>query len=210
MAVMNNIRKNRLGFTLIEIVVVMGITAVLALLIIGAIMIVRGMSTDAKYTADAKTVRDILESYYANHRRYPCAVVDGNDVCTTNYNRINAYSLFTDDVDANQGTGEAKGELGEDGDKLIGPSSYPEGDPDRVCFTTCGSGTACPDGKGSNYYLWVVSENQSKRGIKCNVGGPGFVPASPGIPAVNPELAPGFYNSDIKIHGPKDAGGPGF
>ncbi len=197
MAVMENIKKKK-GFTLIEIVVVMAIIAVLAVLVVGAIMIARSQSRDTKYTADAKTIRDILESYYADHQRYPCREVNADDSCKTNYGRVNAYSLFDETVEKNDfpGAFNAAGELAD----YIDSSSFPQGNRDRVCFSTCGGG--CPAGKGGDYFLWIVTEEENRDGEGCNRQGDSA--------GDNENYKPGYARAIIKIHGPQNWPGPSF
>lgn len=62
--------KNRQGFTLIEVVVVMAIIAVLALLVIGAITVARNTAKETAHRSNAKTLQSALEAYYAKNRNY--------------------------------------------------------------------------------------------------------------------------------------------
>lgn len=65
--------KERKGFTLIELVVVMAIIAVLALLVIGAIIVARRTATETTNRSNAKTVQTALESTFAKYKAY-CGV----------------------------------------------------------------------------------------------------------------------------------------
>ncbi len=66
--------KNKQGFTLIELVVVMAIIAILAVLIIGAITIARHSATESANLSNARTIQTGLESYYSsNGQKYPTA-----------------------------------------------------------------------------------------------------------------------------------------
>ena len=59
------------GFTLIELVVVMAIIAVLAMLIIGAIIVARRTATETTNRSNAKTMQTAIETYYSKNRSYP-------------------------------------------------------------------------------------------------------------------------------------------
>lgn len=62
--------RNKQGFTLIELVVVMAIIAVLAILVIGAITIARRSSTEAANRANGRTVQACLEGFFAKNKKY--------------------------------------------------------------------------------------------------------------------------------------------
>lgn len=178
---MNYIKiKQKSGFTLIELVIVMAIIAVLAVLVIGAITIVQKSSRNAKYRNDGKIVRDLLEAYYTKKKRYPCGINPATGACFTSssdagyYSRLNAYSFFDTSVEKNSGKPtNAQGELGADGEKLIEPSSYPTGDVDRLCYTQWYKTSASTD-MGQEYMLWFVTEDEAKTGEGCNKGGGGY------------------------------------
>jgi len=166
------INKGKRGFTLVEIVIVMAITAVVAVLIIGAIVLARQAARDAKYRNDGKTVRDLLEVYYSIYKRYPCDLNPDGVTCKAGtYSRTNAYSFFDKDVTPNYGKVNAKGELGADGAKIIDPSLYPTGDADRLCYTTWQKTGGV---LGSEYLLWYVTEEEVKKGEGCHKGGGGW------------------------------------
>ncbi|MEK7447242.1 MAG: type II secretion system protein [Patescibacteria group bacterium] len=160
--------KKKEGFTLIELVVVMAIIAVLAVLVIGAITIVQKASRNTKYRNDGKTVRDLLEAYYAKKGRYPCGINVATGACLTTstdtgyYSRLNAYSFFDTTVTANTNKPNANGELGATGEKLTEPSSYPKGDVDRLCYTQYYKKTATTD-MGQEYLLWFVTEDEARK-----------------------------------------------
>lgn len=68
--------RNKQGFTLIEVVVVMAIIAVLAVLVIGAITIARRTSTETANRSNAKTIQTSLEAFYAKNKFYPDIAAD--------------------------------------------------------------------------------------------------------------------------------------
>jgi len=72
--------KEKQGFTLIEVVVVMAIIAVLAVLVVGAITVARNTARETTHRSNAKTVQTGLEAFYAAHKAYPAA---GNYSFTT-------------------------------------------------------------------------------------------------------------------------------
>lgn len=176
--------ENKQGFTLIELVVVMAIIAILAVLVIGAITIARRVMSDTTYTNDAKSVRDLLEAYRAKEGHYPCSSWNAtSQTCTVNYSRINAYSFFDSSVQGNinySGGSSCKANGEFKTDNLIG-STYPQGNPDRVCYTTAGNPA------GADYYLWAVPENNTSYGCDCGRPGPGTGYSRPG---------------SIQVHGP--------
>lgn len=63
--------KNKKGFTLIEIVVVMAIIAVLAVLVVGAITVARRTSDETRNRSAAKAIATALEARYSQNRTYP-------------------------------------------------------------------------------------------------------------------------------------------
>ncbi|RJO62016.1 prepilin-type N-terminal cleavage/methylation domain-containing protein [candidate division WS5 bacterium] len=69
--------RNREGFTLIEVVVVMAIIAVLAVLVVGAIIIARNTAKETANRSNAKAVQTAFESKYAASRSYP-GNINGN------------------------------------------------------------------------------------------------------------------------------------
>jgi len=155
MAVMEKIKRKQ-GFTLIEIVVVMAILALLAVLIMGAILIARRTSRDAKYRNDAKTVRDLLEGYYKDNKRYPPSA--------GTISRTNAYSFFDSTVTPNTNKANANQELRQ----YLGTSTVPTGDSDRLCYSMIRA-------NGQDYYLWFVTEAEANKspaeGCDKNGGG---------------------------------------
>lgn len=59
------------GFTLIELVVVMAIIAILALMIIGAVIAARRMTTETKHRNNGKALQVGMEKYFAANKVYP-------------------------------------------------------------------------------------------------------------------------------------------
>lgn len=159
MAVMEYI-SSRKGFTLIEIVVVMAIIAVLSILVIGAIVIAKKISTNTKYLNDGKTTRDLLEKYYSDNGYYPWKIG-----ITEGISRTNVYSFYNEGVTPNAGRPNADEELKQ---YLLG-SSMPTGDPDMLCYSSVAAD------KGQKYYLWYVTEDEARKdppeGCHINSGG---------------------------------------
>lgn len=63
--------RNKQGFTLIEVVVVMAIIAVLAMLIIGAITVARNTAKETTHRSNAKNIQAGMEAYFAKNKAYP-------------------------------------------------------------------------------------------------------------------------------------------
>ncbi len=63
-------KKEKQGFSLIEIMVVMAIIAVLATLVIGAVQLARRTATETTHRSNAKTIQVALEANYAKFRYY--------------------------------------------------------------------------------------------------------------------------------------------
>lgn len=75
--------KNKKGFTLIELVVVMAIIAVLSLLTIAAIAAARRSSVESQNRGNARTLEVAMESYAArNGGKYPAETADINTLLT--------------------------------------------------------------------------------------------------------------------------------
>jgi prepilin-type N-terminal cleavage/methylation domain-containing protein len=66
------------AFTLVEIMVVMGIIAVLATLIIGGISIARKTAAESTNRTNAKSLETALEIYYAKNKKYCVPSNDAN------------------------------------------------------------------------------------------------------------------------------------
>lgn len=64
-------KMKRKGFTLIELVVVMALIAVLSLMVIGAVIAARRMTTETKHRNNGKAIQVGMEKYYASNRYYP-------------------------------------------------------------------------------------------------------------------------------------------
>lgn len=64
-------KKRNLGFTLIELMVVMAIIAVLAVLFIGAITIARNTAKETTNRSNGKTLQVAIEAYFTKMAGYP-------------------------------------------------------------------------------------------------------------------------------------------
>ena len=73
---MKNVSKNREGFTLIEMLVVVGIIGGLASLVLVGLGGARRAGADAKKIANLNQVRNSLELYYLKNGGYPNTPVD--------------------------------------------------------------------------------------------------------------------------------------
>lgn len=75
------------GFTLVELLVAVGIIGVLASVSLVSINSVRGKARDSKRLADMKEVQNALEAYYSSNGFYPSAVIDKttDGLGSTNY-----------------------------------------------------------------------------------------------------------------------------
>jgi prepilin-type N-terminal cleavage/methylation domain-containing protein len=75
-----NIRKNR-GFTLVELLIVIGLLGAIALIVISAINPIEqaNRARDARFNADASQIVSAIERYFAAHSTFPwmdCGVTD--------------------------------------------------------------------------------------------------------------------------------------
>ncbi len=77
--------KNKGGFTLIEVVVVMAIIAVLAVLVIGAITIARNTAKETTHRSNARTIQTGLEGFYAKNKSYVGTDAGTNDAGTYSF-----------------------------------------------------------------------------------------------------------------------------
>jgi len=76
-----NINKNKnIGFTLVELLVVISIIGILLALSFASIQGIRKSSRDAKRKSDLETIRSALELYRADCKVYPSAVNSGGSI----------------------------------------------------------------------------------------------------------------------------------
>ena len=68
--------KNKKGFTLIEMLIVVAIIAILSGLILTGLNRARMQSRDARRMADIKNIQAQLEVYYNSHNKYPASLKD--------------------------------------------------------------------------------------------------------------------------------------
>jgi len=78
------IKKQR-GFTLIEVLVVISITGLLASIVLVALKDARGKSRDTKRKSDLHQMQTALELYYNEHNEYPNWTVSGNPQFFVNF-----------------------------------------------------------------------------------------------------------------------------
>lgn len=76
--------KNKDGFSLIELLVVMIILGILATLITGNFMTSLKTAHDAARKIDLENIQKALESYYADNSAYPATLTFGDELSVTN------------------------------------------------------------------------------------------------------------------------------
>lgn len=71
-------RKNILGFTLVELLIVISLLGAIATIVIAAINPIEqaNKARDAKYSADASQLLSAIERYYVSNSKFPWQVVD--------------------------------------------------------------------------------------------------------------------------------------
>ncbi|RJO62017.1 type II secretion system protein [candidate division WS5 bacterium] len=160
--------RNRKGFTLIEIVVVMAIIAILATLIVGAIIIVREKSRDTALLNDARIIQSGLDRYYVRNGRYPVPNPYNAD--------FTAYSMVDNTAPANTIRGILINEIGRE---MKNPSSV-----GRVCYYTTTNWQDNQTTGNWRYYLWVQSESTASKNSWSSCPNT-FSPATTADPAYN-------------------------
>ncbi|RJO62019.1 prepilin-type N-terminal cleavage/methylation domain-containing protein [candidate division WS5 bacterium] len=140
--------RNRKGFTLIEIVVVMAIIAVLAVLAVVAIGQVRQQAKRTRLIDDAKMIKTAVEAYYAKNKSIPAPV-------TGTYDR-GGYQLIMIPDPSIPGSGSLNSFMRDPSNPPTNPSK--EGSRGNVCYNRR------PD--LVSYNLWVVTE-ETAANISC-------------------------------------------
>lgn len=113
-------QRDKQGFTLIELMVVMAIIAVLATLVIGAVQLARRTATETTHRANAKTIQTALEGRYAKYRRYCVTTATANEIGCGTYSFADAAGdieqgvdpAVTGDLDIKIGTSTTAGSCG--------------------------------------------------------------------------------------------------
>lgn len=72
--------NNKHGFTLIEVLIVIGILGVLASLVSGNLMNSMKRGRDAKRKEDLQQIKNALEMYYEDNKQYPGSLSFGNQL----------------------------------------------------------------------------------------------------------------------------------
>lgn len=127
--------RNKAGFTLVEVVIVMAIIAALALLVVGAITVVRQQSRDTQLRNDAKTIKTAIEAYNVRNKSFPSPspLRDRDAYSMTLSDQVLSPFLTT---------------------PLINPSQT-VGNKGAVCYNLI---TSTPP---SYYRIWVVTESKA-------------------------------------------------
>ncbi len=79
---------NRLGFTLLELLLVIAILGILAALISGNFISSIKKGKDAARKADLASIQRGLELYYEDHQIYPTAITFGSELSSTNSDNV--------------------------------------------------------------------------------------------------------------------------
>lgn len=96
--------KTTKGFTLVELLVAVGIIGVLASVSLVSVNSIRGKARDSKRIADIKEVQNALEAYYSNNGYYPAAnIASDPGVGSANFDAMcnNAAGFVKDTLAAN-------------------------------------------------------------------------------------------------------------
>lgn len=75
---MEKLLKNNLGFTLVELLVVMAIMGILAVITLANFSTSQAKGRDAQRKSDLRQISTALEAYYADHGSYPLSGTSGN------------------------------------------------------------------------------------------------------------------------------------
>lgn len=82
-------KKTKAGFTLIEIVIVLGIIGIIITLSVVSLNSIRQNSRDAVRISDIKQIQSALELYRANIGHYPAAITSGQALSSTSTTYMN-------------------------------------------------------------------------------------------------------------------------
>ncbi|MBI3626495.1 prepilin-type N-terminal cleavage/methylation domain-containing protein [Candidatus Uhrbacteria bacterium] len=88
--------KNRKGFTLVELLVVVAIIGLLSTLAVVALGNARQKARDAKRVADMKQIQTALELYFTDQNGYPSAVAAGIDLGIAGSKSLSSGANFAD------------------------------------------------------------------------------------------------------------------
>lgn len=80
-SIIHTVRTNKKGFTLIEILIVVGIIGLLASVVLSGLGSVRGRGRDTRRVADLRQVQQGLELYYTRCQRYPGGPATSGSSC---------------------------------------------------------------------------------------------------------------------------------
>jgi prepilin-type N-terminal cleavage/methylation domain-containing protein len=84
-------KKNKKGFTLIELMVVIAIIAILATVVLVALQSARTAANDAKMKSSVAQLRSLAETHYAADQNYAGFVSDTETMLLTAQDNVSAY-----------------------------------------------------------------------------------------------------------------------
>lgn len=137
--------KNKKGFTLIEILIVISIIGLLASVVLVNLGGFRAKGRDARRIADLRTLQNTLELYFGVNNKYPSAIAElispelGVSKLPTDPGTKLDYSYCYKNDAANNPTSYIVGA------KLEGKNVALDADEDDTAGYTCGTGTDCSD-----------------------------------------------------------------
>ena len=144
--------KNKKGFTLIEMLIVVAIIAILSGLILTGLNRARMQSRDARRMADIKNIQAQLEVYYNSHNKYPGSLSDPEaNIKPLQDSQGNSYVYCVDDSTNPQhyivGTTSME-------QRVVNLSTDPYGTKDGCDTSNCSSCSCC---NCTNQKHWCAS-----------------------------------------------------
>ncbi len=142
----SNVRRSRLGFTLVELLVAISIIGILAALLIANMVGLRERGSDAKKKSDLRQMKTALRLLYNDTQSYPetadfALYTDGTALLSEDHS-ITYMKVLPEDVDYVSAGGD---------DFLIHVELDNAGDED-ICLSATRCGQACTPGTSTTYY----------------------------------------------------------